>query len=166
MSQSVSLIPLAPSLPIKPFSLYESKVINHAIRLLENHLLQDSDCYSNPNLVSSYLQLKLANQANEVFAAMFLNSKHQLISFEILFQGSINKAVVYPRVIIQRALLLNASCLIVAHNHPSGVTTPSPADELLTATIKNAMKLVDIDLLDHFIVGNSKPFSFAEAGLL
>lgn len=166
MSQSVSLLPLTPCLPIKSFSLYESKVINHAIRLLESHLFSNNNSYSNPNLVRNYLQLKLASQANEVFAAMFLTSQHQLISFEILFQGSIKETVVYPRVILQRALLLNAACLIVAHNHPSGVTNPSSADRLLTDRIKTALELVDIDLLDHFIVGKGEAFSFAETGLI
>lgn len=104
MSQSVSLLPLTPCLTIKPFSLYESKVINNAIRVLESHLFRNSDSYSNPNLVRNYLQLKLASQANEVFAAMFLTSQHQLISFEILFQGSIKETAVYPRVIRKRLI--------------------------------------------------------------
>lgn len=166
MPPSVPLITAPSALITKAFSWYENKVINHALQLLERNLTRYGDCLSNPKLVRNYLQLKLANMANEVFAVMFLTNKHRLISFEILFQGTISKTTVHPRVILQRALFLNASALVVVHTHPAGDTIPSSADIYLTACLKQAIEHLDICLLDHFIVGSGTPFSFAEAGLL
>lgn len=103
---------------------------------------------------------------SEAFGVLFLTAQHTQIRFEILFKGSINQAAVYPREIVKRALALNAAAIILAHNHPSGATNPSEADIALTERVQAAMMTVDIDVLDHIIVGAGEPYSMAEAGLI
>lgn len=119
-----------------------------------------------PDTVRHYLAAQLRDRKNEVFAVLFLDNRHRVIAFEELFQGSIDSASVHPRVLVQRALAHNASALILAHNHPSGIAEPSRSDELVTAQIVSAMRLVDVRVLDHFVVGDGVITSFAERGLL
>lgn len=114
----------------------------------------------------SYLALRLQHHANEVFACLFLDNRLRVIKYEELFHGTINEANVYPREILRRGLLMNAAKLILAHNHPSGNATPSNADLELTNLIKRTLSLVDIQLVDHIIIGAETHFSFAEAALL
>ena len=102
----------------------------------------------------------------EVFSCIYLNSQHCVIKYEALFYGSLNQAPVYPAVIAKRALGLSAAAVILAHNHPSGVSEPSQADKAITAVIVETLALLDIRVLDHFVVGASSVFSFAEQGLL
>ncbi|MCB1906635.1 MAG: DNA repair protein RadC, partial [Rhodocyclaceae bacterium] len=116
--------------------------------------------------VRDYLRLKLVAEPNEIFAVVFLDNQHQVLAFEPLFQGTVDQTSVYPRVVVQRALALNASALILAHQHPSGTTEPSAADRAITERLKSALATVDVRVLDHFIVGKGSPYSFAESGLL
>lgn len=144
----------------------EERIIEQAISLLEQRLFQRETALQNPNAVREYLQLKLASKPHEVFAAIFLDTQHRVIAFECLFTGTIDGASVYPREVLKRTLLLNAGALILAHNHPSGVCEPSSADRAITTRLKEALAYIDVRVLDHFIVGDGVPFSFAESGLL
>ncbi|MDG9757833.1 DNA repair protein RadC [Pseudomonas chengduensis] len=145
---------------------HENHIIAQAIELLERRLFANGPHLLNPEAVSDYLRLKLMPEPSEVFVAVFLSSKHQVIACETLFRGSIDSAQVHPRVVVQQALAYNAAALIVAHQHPSGCSAPSSADERLTQRLKSALDCVDVRLLDHFIVGLGEPFSFASNGLL
>ncbi|MGE6688939.1 RadC family protein [Stutzerimonas stutzeri] len=145
---------------------HENHIIAQAIEVLERRLFTNGPRLLNPEAVSDYLRLKLMPEPSEVFVAVFLSSKHQVIACETLFRGSIDSAQVHPRVVVQQALAHNAAALIVAHQHPSGCPDPSSADERLTQRLKSALDCVDVRLLDHFIVGLGEPFSFASNGLL
>lgn len=117
-----------------------------------------------PQAVRDYLKACLRHEPHEVFACLFLDTKHRVLAFETLFQGSIDGATVYPRQVVKRALLLNAAALIVTHNHPSGIPEPSEADRQLTQRLKDALALIEVRLLDHFVVGDGEPVSLAELG--
>ncbi|MHB1370406.1 MAG: RadC family protein [Pseudomonadaceae bacterium] len=145
---------------------HEDWIIQQAITLLEKRVFKAGPALSSPAAVRDYLRLKLVVEPNEVFAVVFLDSQHQVLAYEPLFKGSVDQTSVYPRVVVQRALALNASALILAHQHPSGVTEPSVADRALTDRLKAALAMVDVRVVDHFIVGKGNPYSFAEAGLL
>ncbi|MEY3666329.1 MAG: hypothetical protein RLZZ153_2511 [Pseudomonadota bacterium] len=119
-----------------------------------------------PALVKEFLRLWLRDQPRECFAALFLDTQHQLIRAETLFQGTVSQTAVYPRELARRSLELNASALVVAHNHPSGLCEPSMADRALTAALRAALQPLDINLVDHLIVADADCFSFAEAGLI
>lgn len=121
---------------------------------------------SSPADTRRYLQMTLAEYKNEVFAALFLDNRHRVLAFEALFHGTIDGTAVYPRVVVERALALNAAAVIFTHNHPSGVAEPSRADELLTQRLKEALSLVDIRVLDHIVVSSIETVSLAERGLL
>jgi DNA repair protein RadC len=122
---------------------------------------------SAPNAVRDWLRLRLGPLPHEVFIALWLDAQNRLIADTELFRGSLTQTSVYPREVVKQALAQNAAAVIFAHNHPSGVAEPSQADELLTRTLKQALALVDVRLVDHFIVaGNAPPLSFAERGLL
>ncbi len=140
-------------------------VLEMARRHLAERLKRDSALES-PQAVRDYLKACLRHEAHEVFACLFLDSKHRVLAFEVLFHGSIDSASVYPRQVVKRALAHNAAALIITHNHPSGVAEPSPADRLLTERLKEALALVDVRVLDHFIVGVGEPLSLAEYGWL
>jgi DNA repair protein RadC len=125
------------------------------------------DTFASPESVRRWLQLKLGSHQHEVFMALWLDTQNRLIKAEILFNGSLSQASVYPREVVKIALANNAAAVILAHNHPSGVCEPSKADEMLTQSLKNALAMVDVKVLDHFIVaGSNPPVSFAERGLL
>ncbi|MEZ8368904.1 DNA repair protein RadC [Vibrio splendidus] len=119
--------------------------------------------FTNPTNVKEYLKLKLGAHDREVFAVMFLDNQHQLISFEELFFGTIDAASVYPREVLKAALNHNAAAVVFAHNHPSGIAEPSQADRRITQRLVDALKLVDIRVLDHIVVGENC-VSFAEKG--
>jgi DNA repair protein RadC len=144
----------------------EDWIIRQAIALLEKRIFNAGPMLTSPAAVRDYLQLKLVGEPTEVFAVVFLDSQHQVLSYEPLFKGSIAQTSVYPRVIVQRALALNAAAVILAHQHPSGMTEPSSADRKLTEQLEATLRLVEIRVLDHIIVGKGKPYSFAETGLL
>lgn len=140
-------------------------VLEMSRRHLAERLKRDS-ALENPQAVRQYLTAQLRHEPHEVFAGLFLDSKHRVLSFEVLFRGSIDSATVYPRQIVKRALAHNAAAMIVVHNHPSGVTEPSAADRSLTERLVAALALIEVRLLDHFIVGDGEPLSLAERGWL
>ena len=122
--------------------------------------------FDSPAMVKDYVGLKLAHLPHEVFAVLFLDSQHRLLALEEMFRGTLNQTSVYPREVLRRALAHNAGAVILAHNHPSGLAEPSRADEFLTQTLKSALALVDVRVLDHLVVGRGQVVSFAERGLL
>ena len=129
--------------------------------------LKERNAFSTPGAVRDYLRLNLAGLPHEVFYALWLDAQNRLIVGEELFRGSLTQTSVYPREVVKRALWHNAAAVVLAHNHPSGVAEPSSADEHLTRELRQALALVDVRVLDHFIVaGASQPLSFAERGLL
>jgi DNA repair protein RadC len=128
--------------------------------------LQTGAVFDSPQTVRHYLRLLLAAKPHESFAVLFLDVKHRLIVTEHLFRGTLTHTSVHPREVVKAALGHNAAAVILAHNHPSGQAAPSPADHRLTSTLKQALALVDISVLDHFIVGGHEVFSFAEHGQL
>jgi len=124
------------------------------------------DPLDSPGATERYLKAVLRDHTNEVFACLFLDTRHRVIAFEELFHGTIDGATVYPRVVAEKALLHGAAALIVAHNHPSGISEPSLADQAITRRLKDALALLDIRLLDHFVVGDGAPVSMAARGML
>jgi DNA repair protein RadC len=129
--------------------------------------MKQSGAFSTPGAVRDYLRLHLAGLPYEVFFALWLDAQNRLIASEELFRGTLTQTSVYPREVVKKALWHNAASVVLAHNHPSGVSEPSAADEVLTRELKKALALVDVRVLDHFVVaGQSQPFSFAERGLL
>src|SRR5690625_23100 len=128
--------------------------------------LQRGEALSSPDETRHFLQSRLRDYPHEVFACLLLDNRHRVIAFEELFRGTIDAASVYPREVVKLALARNAAALIVAHNHPSGGPEPSRADENLTRCLKDDLALVDIRLLDHFVIGDGEIVSFAERGLL
>lgn len=119
-----------------------------------------------PGAVRDYLRLALGARPHEAFLCLYLDAQHRVLCAEELFRGTLTQTSVYPREVVKAALAANAAAVIFAHNHPSGVAQPSTADELLTRQLKDALALVDIRVLDHFIVAGSQALSFAERGLL
>jgi DNA repair protein RadC len=136
-----------------------------ARRLLREEVIQGS-ALTSPEAVRDYLRLTLASLPHEVFVVLFLDSQHRLLAADELFRGTLAQTSVYPREIVKAALGHNAAAVIFAHNHPSGVAEPSRADELLTQALKQALALVDVRTLDHFVVAGHRVVSFAERGLL
>lgn len=140
-------------------------VLELARRALSEEL-QNGAALNSPQAVKQYLQLLLANRPYESFAVLFLDVKNRLIASEELFRGTLTHTSVYPREIVKAALAHNAAALIFAHNHPSGTPEPSAADRALTQALKQALALVDVRVLDHFIVAGHQVYSFAEHGEL
>jgi DNA repair protein RadC len=128
--------------------------------------LRTAPVFDAPGKARDFLALQLGERAQEVFAVLFLDGQHRLLQFEELFTGTLAQTSVYPREVVRRALALNAGAVILAHNHPSGVAEPSRADEYLTQTLKSALQLVDVRVLDHLVVGRGQVVSLAERGLL
>jgi DNA repair protein RadC len=124
------------------------------------------DNLSSPTAVRDYLRLTLANRDREVFVAIYLDAQNRVLEMDELFAGTLTQTSVFPRDVVRYALKRNAAAVIFAHNHPSGLAEPSRADELLTQALKQALALVDVKVLDHFIVAGSGALSFAERGLL
>jgi DNA repair protein RadC len=140
-------------------------VIEMARRALREKL-SSGNALNSPAAVRDYLRLRMQSLPHEVFVALFLDSQNRVIDAEELFRGTLTQTSVYPREVVKRALHHNAGAVILAHNHPSGVAEPSHADETLTQALKQALALVDIRVLDHFIVAGGGVLSFAERGLL
>jgi DNA repair protein RadC len=140
-------------------------VLELSKRYLHEVLLR-GDPLESPGATQQYLKSALRDNSNEVFACLFLDTRHRVIAFEELFHGTIDGATVYPRVVAEKALKHNAAALIVAHNHPSGISEPSLADQVITRRLKDALALLDIRLLDHFVIGEGAPVSMAAKGLL
>ena len=136
-----------------------------ARRSIDERLRQGA-ALTSPGAVRDYLRLKLASLEHEIFVCLWLDAQHRVIGIEEPFRGTLTQTSVYPREIVKAALTANAAAVIFAHNHPSGVAQPSQADELLTRSLKEALALVDVKVLDHFIVAGHHAISFAERGLL
>lgn len=129
--------------------------------------MKGRDLLSSPNAARDWLKLKLGGLDHEVFGALWLDAQNRLIGWDELFRGTLTQTSVYPREVVKQALTRNAAAVILAHNHPSGLAEPSAADEALTRSLRDALGLVDVRVLDHFIVaGRAAPLSFAERGLL
>ena len=128
--------------------------------------MQTRDVLSSPQQVRDYLCLKLGAFSREVFMVLFLDAQNRVVATEEMFSGTLTQTSVYPREVVKRALYHNAASVIFAHNHPSGIAEPSQADEMLTTSLKKALALIDIRVLDHFIVAGNSILSFAERGLL
>lgn len=129
--------------------------------------MKGRDLLASPGAARDWLKLKLGGLAHEVFGALWLDAQNRLIGWDELFRGTLTQTSVYPREVVKQALTRNAAAVILAHNHPSGLTEPSAADEVLTRNLKEALALVDVRILDHFIVaGRTTPLSFAERGLI
>jgi len=146
------------------YSVASSDEIMDAARRVVDQRMQRGAYFGDPVLSSAFFKEKLAGLEREVFAAVMLDTRHRMIEYVELFQGTIDGAEVHPREIVKAALRHNAAAVIVAHNHPSGDVTPSAADRVVTARVKQALALVDVRMIDHVIVGGNQTLSMAAAG--
>jgi DNA repair protein RadC len=140
-------------------------IVEGALRILEERA-RYGDTLTSPNAVRDYLRLAIAGREHEVFVCVWLNAQHRVIAFEELFRGTLSQTSVYPREVVKAALAHNAAAVIFAHNHPSGLAQPSQADEILTRALKEALAMVQVKVLDHFVVAGAQAISLAERGLL
>ena len=140
-------------------------VMEIARRHLSEYLARE-DNLNSPDQVREYLIRQLRHQSREIFAALFLDSQHRLLVYDQIFYGTIDSASIHPREVVKKALDYNAAALIFAHNHPSGVSEPRAADKHITDILQKALRLVDIDVLDHFVIGDGEVVSFAQRGWL
>lgn len=157
-------ITIAPVSPLLPPTA--QRTIKRALNLLEKHLRQPGIAFTSANETRNWLRLKLSALEREVFMVLFLDNQHRLLECETLFTGTLNHTEVHPREIVKAALRHNAAAVILAHNHPSGMAEPSKADRLITNSLKSALLLVEVRILDHFVVGRPDIVSFAERGWL
>jgi DNA repair protein RadC len=144
-------------------------IMQAAVELTRRHFreaLRLGPALAAPDATRSFLMAQLRDRPYEVFCCLYLDNRHRLIAFEELFRGTIDRAGVHPREVLRQTLLHNAAAVIFAHNHPSGVLEPSQADELITRRLKEALGLIDVRVLDHFIIGDGQCFSFSEHGLI
>ncbi len=141
------------------------EVLRHARQVLARRVRRGT-VFDSPAVVKDYLKVHMSPLDYEVFMVIFVDAQHKLIACEQLFRGSLTQTSVYPREVVKRALVLNAGAVVLAHNHPSGSVEPSRADEMLTQTLKSALMLVDVRVLDHLVVAGDATVSFAERGLL
>jgi len=151
---------------IKPnaISPAEQDIIEQAKAILDKRI-RHGEAMSTPAQTQDFLRLELSQEKAEVFGVLFLDNRHRVISFDRMFNGTIDGASVYPREVARRALEHNAAAVILAHNHPSGITDPSEADKQITMRLKDTLALIDVRVLDHIIVGDNT-ISFAEMGLI
>ena len=143
----------------------ERGTLRRAAEILGRYL-KSAPVMDSPKIVREFLSCKLGHQSREVFAVLYLNAQHELIEYVEEFFGTLTVTSVYPRELVKRALVLNASAVVLAHNHPSGKPDPSVADEALTRSVSKALIMVDVRTLDHIVVGGGQSVSFAERGLL
>lgn len=146
-------------------SARECRTIDAALAILERHVAE-RDLFSSPDCAKTYLRLQLGDQVREHFGVMCLDAQNRLIAFEIVASGTLTQTAVYPREVVLRALAHGAASVVLAHNHPSGTVQPSRADHALTETLRAALALVDVRVLDHIIVAAGDALSMAERGLL
>jgi DNA repair protein RadC len=160
LNESVAAVRLQPMVRMR---LHVAKEI---VRRSLLEVARHRDVLSSPESVRDYLRMTLAGREHEVFMVLFLDAQNRVIEPEEMFRGTLTQTSVYPREIVKRSLANNAAAVIFAHNHPSGVAEPSHADEALTRSLKQALALVDVKVLDHFVVAGSGMVSFAERGIL
>lgn len=144
----------------------DQHIIDKALSILEARIKQPERYFTHPGDAKSYLCLQFNNLEHESFRVMFLDNQHGLISLKELFRGTIDGASIYPREVVKAALQFNAAAVILSHNHPSGCCEPSQADKAITKRLVDALKLIDVRVLDHIVVGGIKTVSFAERGLI
>lgn len=144
----------------------EAAVVTAALEIMTRRSVRPEKGINSPAAVRDYLRLLLSQQPREVFMGIFLDSQNRVIATEELFAGTLTQTSVYPREVVKMALHHNAGAVIFAHNHPSGVAEPSRSDEALTQALKSALALVDVRVLDHFVIGGAAIISFAERGLI
>lgn len=144
----------------------DDEIIADALFILEKRMRTPGATIKSPQDTKDFLTLRLAEQETEVFCCIYLDIRHRVIAFEEVFQGTIDSTTIYPREIVRRCMQHNAAALIVAHNHPSGMADPSEADRHITTRIRGALELIDVRVLDHFIVGGTDCLSLAEKGLI
>jgi DNA repair protein RadC len=143
----------------------DSEIIEAALKILAKRMSRGS-VLASPRATRDYLALRFGQVEHEVFAAIYLTKRNQVIACEELFRGTLDGASVHPRIVVKEVLRHNAGALIVTHNHPSGQVTPSQADEMITSRLKAALELIDVRLIDHVITSAGASYSMAEAGLL
>ena len=143
----------------------QDRLIQRALKVLDSRIRQQP-ALNSPSAVREYLRLSLAGREHEVFICLFLDAQNRVIEVNEMFRGTLTQTSVYPREVVKAALKCNAGAVVFAHNHPSGVAEPSHADETLTSSLKQALALVDVRVLDHMIVAGAGVLSFAERGLL
>ncbi|ABM42792.1 TPA: DNA repair protein RadC [Pseudomonas putida] len=141
------------------------QILEAARKVIEQKMQRGAE-FTSPVVVKKYLRTKLAGFEHEVFAVLFLDTRHRLIDYVEMFHGTIDSAEVHPREVVKQALRLNAAAVVVSHNHPSGSPEPSAADRALTQRLREALGLVDVRVLDHIIVAGNATASFAERGLI
>jgi len=144
----------------------ENAIIEQAQKIIESRLRQKGSALTSPDQTRRFLQVQQHGQTREHFACLFLDTRHRVLSYEVLFSGTIDAAHVHPRIVVERALMAGAAAVIVTHNHPSGSPEPSQADLAITRRLRDALNLLDIRLLDHFIAGDGGVVSLAERGLV
>ena len=149
-----------------PAKFVQFQAILEVARRVLSENIRRGDFLSSPKAVCDYLRLYFQKHQREAFVAIFLDIQNRAVAIEELFAGTLNQTSVHPREIVKRALFLNAAAIMFAHNHPSGIAEPSAADRHLTQVLRDALNLIDVRVLDHFIVGDGQPYSFAEHGLL
>lgn len=141
-------------------------IINQALAILESRQRHLGHAFTQPKAAADFLRLKMGEYEREVFAVMLLDNQHRLLDYQELFFGTINAGSVYPREVVKAVLGKNAAAVILAHNHPSGMAEPSDADKAITARLQEVLEVVDVQVLDHFVVGQHDVVSFAERGLI
>jgi DNA repair protein RadC len=174
MNTALTLVPAQPDLfpePVAPTTTAgqtpeEQSTVQQALAILERQLRQPGVSFLSSDDTRDWLRLKMAGLEREEFIVLFLDNQHQLLTCETLFTGTINHTEVYPREIVKAALRYNAAAVILAHNHPSGIPEPSKADRLITSNLQSTLLLVDVRVLDHFVVGHRDIVSFSERGWL
>ena len=144
----------------------QCEVARELIKRWLSEKLRHGDMLNAPDTVRDYLRIHFSGREYESFVAIFLDTQHQVISVDELFQGTLSQTSVYPREVVKAALYHNAAAVIFSHNHPSGIAEPSKSDDMLTQALKQALALIDVRVLDHFIVAGSTTLSFAERGLI
>lgn len=151
----------------KRYTLTEDELVAKACEIAQDKCrVADGPLLLDPEAAAKVFMLRLAGHKREVFACLFLDTRLRMVTYEELFAGTIDGAEVHPRVVVQRALHHNAAAVVCAHNHPSGDTEPSASDRAVTARLKQALALVDVRLLDHFVVGSGPPVSMASKGFV
>jgi DNA repair protein RadC len=155
-----------PSYDVQPKVRAKLQAAKELVRRSLLEPLRHQDALSSPASVRDYLRMTLTGRDYEVFMVLFLDAQHRVLESEEMFRGTLTQTSVYPREVVKRSLFNNAAAVIFAHNHPSGVAEPSQADELLTRSLKDALALVDVKVLDHFVVAGGGVMSFAERGLI
>jgi len=143
-----------------------AEIIRAAMALMESQISEYGTALGSPQAVRDYLRLRMTGLTCEIFSCMFLDAQNRVIAYEEMFRGTLTQTSVFPREVIKRSLDHNAAAVVFAHNHPPGVAEPSLADEVLTQTLKHALQMIDVKVLDHFIVGGSSAMSFSERGLI